>query len=391
MAQHRITLLYADTGGGHRASAQAIEKAIQTLYPGIYRTELVNAIHVFPYPFDQAEKAYASAISQARQGYELFWNVTNNVGSTMASRLFIETAGRAKARAFLERHPADVYVSCHPIASQLLPEALSRVSPNTPVVGVVTDLSTVHALCWSPKVNFYAVPTDEARRHALENGIQPSRITVTGQPIMPDFAERIAVARKIRALAPNPPGGLAVLLMGGGDGMGHLVDTARSLMQCGLELQLTVVCGRNDRARAEIKALRKNVSTRVLGFCDNVPELMGASDALVTKAGPGTICEGFIAGLPMVLYDAVPGQEAGNIDWVTDSGAGFWCPMPQQVLQQLRQWLAQPADLQRASQLSYAQARPDAALHIARLIADAVASCGVYAQPRINRAHMQLS
>lgn len=282
-------------------------------------------------------------------------------------------------------------VSCHPIASQLLPEALSRIAPNTPVVGVVTDLTTVHALCWSPKVDFYAVPTDAARQHALENGIQPSRISVTGQPVMPDFAARVQAARAKRARSANARNGLAVLLMGRGDGMGHLVDTARSLAQSSLDLRLTVVCGRNEHARAEIQSLRKNLPTRVLGFCDNIPDLMGASDVLVTKAGPGTICEGFIAGLPIVLYDAVPGQETGNIDWVTDSGAGFWCPMPQQVLQQLRHWLAQPADLQRASQLSYAQARPDTALHIAHLIADAVASCGAYAQPRINRAHMQLS
>jgi 1,2-diacylglycerol 3-beta-galactosyltransferase len=40
---------------------------------------------------------------------------------------------------------------------------------------------------------------------------------------------------------------------------------------------------------------------------------MGAADAIVTKAGPGTIMEALICGLPMVLNAFVPCQEEGNI------------------------------------------------------------------------------
>ena len=40
---------------------------------------------------------------------------------------------------------------------------------------------------------------------------------------------------------------------------------------------------------------------------------MKASDVLVTKAGPGTIAEASICGLPCLMFSYLPGQEAGNI------------------------------------------------------------------------------
>ncbi len=374
ITQPRIALLYADTGGGHRATAQAVEQALHQRYGDTYRTEIINAIQALPYPYDQAEKVYPIAVSQSRLGYELFWNATNNWGSTTASRFFIENAGRYRARHFLEQHPADLYVSCHPIVNQAIPEALHEFSPATPVVGVVSDLSTVHALFWSPKITQYTVPTEAARQRAIQNGVLPSRITVTGQPVLPNFAARVQQGRLQRLQLGLVPDKRVVLVMGGGDGMGHLVETVQALAQSHLPIQIVAVCGRNAQARAAIQAMPKIAPTQALGFCTNIPELMGAADMLVTKAGPGSICEGFIAGLPLALYDAVPGQEAGNITWVTESGAGQWCPSPTQVLQQVSQWLTHPKQMAQASRASLAQAQPDAALTIAGVIADTLAA-----------------
>jgi 1,2-diacylglycerol 3-beta-galactosyltransferase len=60
----------------------------------------------------------------------------------------------------------------------------------------------------------------------------------------------------------------------------------------------------------------------VFGFRNDVPELMRAADLLVTKAGPGTLAEASVAEVPVVVYDYVPGQERGNLDWVRSTGIG---------------------------------------------------------------------
>jgi 1,2-diacylglycerol 3-beta-galactosyltransferase len=60
----------------------------------------------------------------------------------------------------------------------------------------------------------------------------------------------------------------------------------------------------------------------VLGFTNKVAEYFRAVDLLVTKAGPGTLAEANAAQLPVVVYDYVPGQERGNVDFVRHNGLG---------------------------------------------------------------------
>jgi 1,2-diacylglycerol 3-beta-galactosyltransferase len=56
------------------------------------------------------------------------------------------------------------------------------------------------------------------------------------------------------------------------------------------------------------KPTASKLKVSVQGFVQNVDELMGAADLLVTKAGPGTIAEAMTRGLPLVLSSYLPGQ-----------------------------------------------------------------------------------
>ena len=150
--------------------------------------------------------------------------------------------------------------------------------------------------------------------------------------------------------------------------MGQLGPTARAIASSDLRLQLVVVCGRNHVVKQELDQLKAHVPMKTLGFVTNVPELMGAADILITKAGAATVGEAFIAGLPILLYDAVPGQEEGNVAYVVKEGAGTWCPSPRHVMKQLKEWLAHPDTVARMRMASARLARPDSALDIARVV-----------------------
>ena len=61
----------------------------------------------------------------------------------------------------------------------------------------------------------------------------------------------------------------------------------------------------------------------IKGFVDNMPEWMTASDMIISKAGPGTIAESFICGLPVLLNGFVPCQEEGNVPFVLKNKVGL--------------------------------------------------------------------
>lgn len=102
----------------------------------------------------------------------------------------------------------------------------------------------------------------------------------------------------------------AVLVVGGGDGMGGIVDIACAMGEkLGKDAntpssQMVVVCGSNKDAQRKLanQSWGSGVKVVVQGFVNNMDEWMNASDAIVTKAGPGTIAEASICGLPCMLF-----------------------------------------------------------------------------------------
>jgi 1,2-diacylglycerol 3-beta-galactosyltransferase len=94
----------------------------------------------------------------------------------------------------------------------------------------------------------------------------------------------------------------------------------------GADPQVVVVCGRNTRLQERLRARPQgpgHVRLLVLGFVDNMHELMGACDAIITKAGPGTIAEALISGLPILLNGNVPCQVRSRTAGLTASRTGW--------------------------------------------------------------------
>jgi 1,2-diacylglycerol 3-beta-galactosyltransferase len=104
----------------------------------------------------------------------------------------------------------------------------------------------------------------------------------------------------------------------------------------------------------------------VYGFVQNVDQLMGASDLLVTKAGPGTIAEAQILGLPLVLSTFLPGQEEANVPYVVDGGFGLYSGQePERIAEAVYELLADPVRLEKMSKRAKELSLPKATLSIA--------------------------
>jgi Glycosyltransferase family 28 C-terminal domain len=88
---------------------------------------------------------------------------------------------------------------------------------------------------------------------------------------------------------------------------------------------LLIITGHNKRLYVQLQRTRSSlhVPARVFGFVQDMQEMMHASDVIVTKAGPGTICEALACNLPIILSGYVPGQEEGNVTYVEQNNVGM--------------------------------------------------------------------
>jgi 1,2-diacylglycerol 3-beta-galactosyltransferase len=266
----------------------------------------------------------------------------------------------------LREHPSDVVVSVHSLLTPLAMQALNARDTRPPFVGVITDLVSTHMFAYASGADRTLVPTQPAFERGLEAGLTPDQMRITGLPVHPRFSERLADKAEARQTLGWDAALPTLLLVGGGDGMGPLFKTARAINSRRLKCQLVVIAGRNKTLKADLEASRWNQPTHIYGFVNDMPRLMSAADVLVSKAGPSTICEACIAGLPMILYDAIPGQETGNVEYVVANRAGVFAPSPHEVADTAQKWLGEgAASLRQRSENARRIGRPNAVWEIA--------------------------
>lgn len=370
----RVLILMSDTGSGHRTAAQAIGDAIHQLYAD--RCEvLVEDIWVdhTGWPLNRLPGLYPWLSDAGARWWQWIWRLSLHQsvrqGVLGAANALIE---RRIMRLLAGLQP-DVVVSVHPLLTHLGMRWVQRAGLRVPFFSVVTDMVTVHPAWVHPAATGCLVATAAARAQAIAHGMPPHKIAVYGQPVGLQFARARGDKQMLRQALGLDPARPAVLIVGGGDGVGRVFEIARAVAITATQAQLVVVAGRNRALEQRLQGAAWEIPAQIHGFVHNMPELMAAADILITKAGPGTIGEAFIAGLPLILSGFIPGQEAGNVQYVLEQGAGAYAVTPPQIAALAQAWLA-PGNprLLRMQQNAARLARPQAALEIARHICAAV-------------------
>ncbi len=366
----KILFLFSDTGGGHRSATEAMIEALDLEFPGRFESFMVDFFRdYYPKPLKYAPEIYPP-ISRVPQAWGLSYKASNGKVRTRAVNQLAYPYVRKAARRLVQENPADLIVSVHPLVNTTLMRAMKD-SPR-PFITVVTDMVSTHAFWYDRRADLVVVPTEEAKKRGMEYGVPEGNLRVIGLPVDDKFCrpmEDREVWRRKMGWRNDLP---VILIVGGGDGMGPLKRVARAINEARLEASLVVICGRNEALKADLESLDWQIPAHIYGFTREMPQFMAASDMLVSKAGPGTISEAFIAGLPLVIYAKLPGQEDGNVAFVVKERAGVWAPRPREVVAALRRWVEDPAERQRAAEASRRVAKPDAARQVARLIAEQV-------------------
>ena len=192
-------------------------------------------------------------------------------------------------------------------------------------------------------------------------------ISVTGIPIHPAFAQAKdrASCRARHHLSADRP---VILQLAGGHGVGPIEEIYRALLDVEVPAEIVVVTGRNAAALEHLKSITAPSRHRanILGYTEEMDELMAAADLAVTKPGGLTTSEALARGLPLAIVDPVPGQEDRNSDYLLENGAAIKInhvpTLAFKVTKLLRdgQWLAQ------LKSNAHRLGRPRAAFEIAR-------------------------
>lgn len=362
-APRRLLLLSVSAGAGHVRAAEALRVAAAEM-PAVEVLHLDVMDHVSPAFRALYTDLYLKLVEHSPATWSMLYRIMDRTppnAPVARLRRAIERLNTRDLRRTIARFAPDTVVCTHFLPAELLMRERSRGRLACPVHVVVTDFD-LHGMWVVPDMAGWFAASDEVAFRMQARGLDAARIHVTGIPIMPAFAlplDRGACAAEFGL----DPQRRAILLMGGGAGLGGLDEVAARLLRLDADFQLVALAGRNAKALERLQALARVHPGRLVaqGFTDRVERLMRACDLVITKPGGLTTSECLALGRPMIVHAPIPGQEERNCDYLLEQGAALKAVDAIALDWRVRELLADPSRLAALADRAHSLGRPHAA------------------------------
>ena len=232
-----------------------------------------------------------------------------DLADTAATRRIIP-----RLRKELDDHPADLAISVFSTGAS----AFSKIATQYPSMKHVvfsTDV-TPHRLWVHPNVELYLVTSEVAER-AVRRFQPDAQVLVVQAPVREPFYHP-PTQQAARSSFGVPPRERCVLLTTGAWGLGPVAQAAEALGDAGVHV--LAVAGRNPKLEQRLRTVAdRQPLVQPFGFTDRIPDLMAASDLVITSSGD-TCTEARVIGRPLLLLDVVQGHGRDNLQHELELG-----------------------------------------------------------------------
>jgi processive 1,2-diacylglycerol beta-glucosyltransferase len=322
-------ILSASAGAGHVRAAEAVERAFVA-------TAAVPSVHHFdtleytnPLFRRLYSKAYIEMVNAMPHVLGWLYEQQDKLGKKDRVKLAFDKLNTLPFMKLLEAYQPDITVCTHFLPAEIISWLIEKGRLTTQQAIVVTDFD-IHAQWLCPNYVHYFVAIDETRAHLEELGVPSDKITISGIPIDPAFAEPKdqGAMRDKHGLRRD---GVVILISAGGYGVGRIDGVIASLLRLEHPAQIVAICRRNEELKARLDQLagdlrpESRVTIKVVGYTTEMDEYMAASDLVVGKPGGLTTSEALARNLVIVIVSPIPGQEERNADHLLEEGAAIRC------------------------------------------------------------------
>ena len=304
----KVLILTASVGEGHNAAARAVSEEIRDLDPNA-QIQVENGLaRVGAFWERFVVDGYKIQLSKAQWSYSwLYWSIVKSRRVTHFYKGLCSVIGCRKIHRLIDYSSPDIVLSTYPLTSAMVASLKRRGKITLPCANLVTDFAP-HPMWMYPDLDDNYV-MHLSTIEMVSTMMEPSPTTVVAPLVSKRFLGPSRRA-EARAALGVPDDAFVAMVIGGGWGVGNIERSARTVASVEGVWTL-VVCGRNEELRRKLTDDPPPRSI-ILGFVDNMPELIDACDLAVQNAGGLTSLEALRRGCPLLITDAIPGHGVAN-------------------------------------------------------------------------------
>jgi processive 1,2-diacylglycerol beta-glucosyltransferase len=320
-------------GAGHDGAARELRRRLEAQGHDV---RVVDYLEMIPFHLGGFVRwTYLFQLRRLAWTYELTYQAFNRgLGAVLWGPVvrIVSLVTRRALRRELERTRPDVVVSTYPLASLVLGRMRKKRWLHVPVATYLCDFA-VHPLWVHPGIDLHLAVSEVSAETAAKRG---GRTNVAAGPLVGDHFRGTRLDRdEMRLRLGIEPDERAVLVVAGSWGLGDIGATVDAISRSGPEYHPITVCGQDEKLRASLIA--RGTGGTVLGWTDEMPALMAASDALVENAGGLSAMEAFAARLPVISFQPIAGHGKDNAKYMAVSGVSRYAHNQRELAQALEE------------------------------------------------------
>lgn len=346
----KVLILSASTGGGHMKASDALKTYILDNNEEAI-VEIVDTLEYVSRILNKTiTEGYEYLVKNTPRMYGAMYKTTNKNTPLNSFVVAINNQFSKRLVPLLKDFKPDIIISTHPFVTEMVSNLKGINNIKIPLICLMTDYAP-HKTWINENVNAYIVANDKMVDMMVKMGVDRNIIYPYGIPVDNTFytrKDREAILRDLDMQVDIP----TILIMAGSFGVNDILKIYNNIMKINIDFQVIVITGRNQKLYDAFKKIlsksnkaldsldkkinissklrlkkpslisKKPISrkpTKLLFFTDEVYKYMSASDLIITKPGGLTVSEALACNLPMAIFNAIPGQEEENADFLIDN------------------------------------------------------------------------
>ncbi|RNB87832.1 glycosyl transferase [Brevibacillus fluminis] len=314
-------------GSGHYMAAIALQEA---LLAHSCEVRLIGGLGIAsPMLRELSRSSYYTSLAHFPALWDHLYNRNVSAISRALQKPLAKVLGKRLLERVIEQQKPDAVISTHAYCLSALVEARKRASKPFWLIGILTDFH-VHPYWLHHGIDFYNVAHPKlAEQMSGQGGIEPNRVKAYGIPLRQSFQGNQQRNKKDwKKQVGIAADQFMVLICGGADGYGDMVELVECLWSMRDPLTIVAVTGKNEpllRRLTQRFARTQHAlhQLHVFGYVQEMWRWLGAADAVITKAGGLTCSEALAMRTPLILYQPLPGQEKQNCRFLIEQGLAW--------------------------------------------------------------------
>ena len=317
-----ILILSASTGGGHFKASRALESHILENEPDANIKVVDTLEYVNPFINKIVTKGYLVLAKYLNALYKSLYSSTDKSGilTRLVTKLIFLFS--KKLLPLIDEFSPDVVITTHPFPTEMISILKGNKRIKVPSICIMTDYAP-HNTWIKPNIDEYCVACEDMIEDMINRGIASNKIHPYGIPVYSGFFHQDEEDKKVLLkdleLRENK---MTVLVMAGSFGVYNIEKIYKNISNIPMDFQIIILTGNNKILYNKIKEQIKlsNKQTKLIKFTNEVHRYMNLADVLITKPGGLTVSEALAANLPLITFDAIPGQEEANAKFLLNHG-----------------------------------------------------------------------